>query len=219
MRPFLIALPALLWASSAAGATDWSTSAGIVSDYRFRGISLSHGRPAVQGSVMVEDSSGLYAALWGSTLGHGSDTELDLSGGYDAEVSDQVDLDVSANLYTYPSGSDVNYVELAGAATFTRGPASGKVEVSYVPAQGRTRANAYALTAGTYAIPKTPVSLTASLGYERGWFDEVEHGGKWDWSLGVEVEAKPAKLCLTYVESNADLPDRRAILLAAFLNW
>ena len=67
-------------------------------------------------------------------------------------------------------------------------------------------------------MPKSPVSLNASLGYERGWFDEVEHGGKWDWSVGAEVALRPARLCLTYVGSNADLRDRHALVVAAFLN-
>lgn len=216
MRTALIALPALLWASSATAA---DVSVGVVSDYRFRGIALSRGRPALQASVTIDGSSGLYGQVWASTLGHGSDTELDFTGGYDTEAIDHLDLDFSANLYTYPSGSDTNYVEFTSSATFAQGPASAKVEFSYVPPQGRTRANTYVVTVASYDIPKTPVSLTASLGYEQGWFDEVEHGGKWDWSAGAKVALKPTKLCLTYVGSNADLRDRHAVVVAAFLNF
>jgi len=219
MRALMIALPALLWASSAAATTDWSADAGIVSDYRFRGLTLSRGHPALQASVTAEHSSGLYAEVWASTLGHGSDSEVDFIGGYDAEVSDHLSLDVSANWYTYPSSSDPNYVELTGTATFTRGPATAKVEMSYVPSQGSTRSNTYVSAEGSYEIPKSPVSLTASVGYERGWFDEVEHGGKWDWSVGGEVELKPTRLCLTYVGSNADASDRHAIVAAAFVSF
>jgi uncharacterized protein (TIGR02001 family) len=219
MRALLLALPGLLWASSAAAKPEWSADVGVVSDYRFRGIDLSRGRPAVQASLSIEDSSGFYGQVWTSTLGHGSHTELDFSGGYDAEISDQLSLDASANLYTYPSGSDPNYVELTGSASFTRGPASAKLELSYVPPQGRTHANTYVSTEASYDIPKTPVSLSATLGYERGWFDEVEHGGKWDWTVGAEVALKPAKLCLNYVGSNADGGDRHALVAAAFVSF
>jgi len=146
MRAFLIALPMLMWASSAAAKAERSADVGVVSDYRFRGIDLSRGRPALQASISVEDSLGFYGQIWSSTLGHGSGTELDFSGGYDAEISDQLSLDASANLYTYPSGSDPNYVELTGSATFTRGPASAKLEMSYVPPQGRTHGNTYVST-------------------------------------------------------------------------
>ena len=217
MRHILLALPALLWASSAAAA-DLSADAGIVSDYRFRGLPLSLNHPALQGSVTVEQS-GFYGQLWGSTLGHGSDVEVDLSGGYDADLSDHLDLDVSANLYTYPTTHDASYVETTAIATYSRGPASAKLGLSYVPPQGSTRANTSVFTQASYEVPKSPVSLTASLGYERGWFDEVEHGGKWDWSLGTEVALKPTRLCLTYIGSNADLSNRHALIVAAFLNF
>lgn len=217
MRYVLLALPALLWASSAA-AVDLSADAGVVSDYRFRGLSLSRDHPALQGSVTVEQS-GFYGQLWGSTLGNGSDVEVDLSGGYDAELSDHLDLDLSANLYTYPTTHDASYVETTAIATYSRGPVSAKLGLSYVPLQGSTHANTYIFTQASYDVPKSLVSLNAALGYERGWFDEVEHGGKWDWSLGTEVALKPAKLCLTYVGSNADLRDRHAVIAAAFLNF
>lgn len=218
MRALLIALPALAWASSAAAATEWSADAGIVSDYRFRGLSLSRGNPAVQASVIVEHS-GLYGSVWASTLGHGSDAEVDLSGGYDAKLSDAIDLDLSANLYTYPTTHDPNYVETTMVATYARGGQSVKVGVSYVPAQGSIPTNSYVFTQASFDVPKSPVSLTASLGYERGAFDEVERGGKWDWSVGAEIALQPAKLCLTYVGSDAEVRDRHALVAAAFVSF
>lgn len=219
MRLIMAALAASFWATSAAASVEWSADAGIVSDYRFRGLSLSRGHPALQGSVTAEDSSGFYGQLWGSTLGHGSDAEVDLTGGYDAQLSEQVDVDFSANWYTYPTTGDSNYVETSAVVTYSRGPALAKFGISYVPPQGSTHANKYLFSQASYDVPKSPVSLTASLGYERGWFDEVEHGAKWDWSFGAEVAAKPAKFCVTYVESNADLSDRRALVVAAFLSF
>ena len=216
MRRVLIALGVSLWASTAAAA-DLSADVGLVSDYRFRGLSLSRGHPVLQGSVTVEQS-GFYGQLWGSTLSHGSDAEVDLSGGYDVELSHHLDVDVSANLYTYPTTRDASYVETTAIATYSRGPTSAKLGLSYVLPQGSTHANAYVFTQASYDVPKSPVSLTASFGYERGGFDEVEHGGKWDWSAGAEVALKSARFCLTYVGSNADLSNRHAIVVAAFLN-
>ena len=40
----------------------------MVTEYRFRGISLSNGDPAIQGAINVNHSSGLYAGVWGSNL-------------------------------------------------------------------------------------------------------------------------------------------------------
>ena len=202
-----------------AAAADVSGELGPVSDYRYRGVSLSHERPALQGSISLDHPSGLYAQLWGSTLGHGTDTEVDLTGGYQADLSEHLNIDLSGTWYAYPSGSDTNYVEGTAATTVSHGAASAKFGISFVPPQHLTTSNVYAFTEGSYEIPRTPVSLTASLGYERGGFDEVEHGGKWDWKLGAETTLNPAKLCLAYVGSNADGGHRHALVASAFLTW
>ncbi|MET0180564.1 MAG: TorF family putative porin, partial [Novosphingobium sp.] len=39
-----------------------------VSDYRFRGYSLSGGDPALQGTINVNHSSGFYVGAWASSL-------------------------------------------------------------------------------------------------------------------------------------------------------
>ena len=62
---------------------------GVVSDYRYRGISQSRLEPAVQGGVDYTDKSGFYAGAWASTIKWVKDggatkgnLELDLYGGY-----------------------------------------------------------------------------------------------------------------------------------------
>src|SRR5688500_13330862 len=56
-----------------------------VSDYRFRGISLSGGEPALQAEALLELDSGIFASLWGSTL-TGTDVELQLGVGYSGKL-------------------------------------------------------------------------------------------------------------------------------------
>src|SRR5687767_6006170 len=71
-------------------ALDLSAEVGIVSDYRFRGISLSGRDPAVQGGVMIEHQSGAYAGIWASSLDKddaGASTELNVYAGYAFEVA------------------------------------------------------------------------------------------------------------------------------------
>lgn len=70
-------------------------NAGVVSDYRYRGISQSRLQPALQGGVDYTDKSGFYVGAWGSTIKWIKDAgtiagtpsakgsvELDLYGGY-----------------------------------------------------------------------------------------------------------------------------------------
>ena len=57
-------------------------SATVVSDYRFRGISQTNRKFAVQGSLTVSHESGFYVSAWGSSIddyvAFGSDQEIEL---------------------------------------------------------------------------------------------------------------------------------------------
>src|SRR5437879_5439202 len=46
----------------------FSGSASLLSDYRFRGVSLSHNRPAAQLAVAYDDASGWYGGAFASTV-------------------------------------------------------------------------------------------------------------------------------------------------------
>lgn len=86
-----------------------ASNVGIVSDYLFRGISQSHGKPAVQGGVDYSHSSGFYLGAWGSSitwvkdwLGKGR-TEIDLYGGYkNSFAGGDWNYDFGAIAYNYP---------------------------------------------------------------------------------------------------------------------
>jgi uncharacterized protein (TIGR02001 family) len=45
-----------------------SGNASVVSDYRYRGVSLSDERPALQGSLAYDDPSGWYAGVFASSV-------------------------------------------------------------------------------------------------------------------------------------------------------
>jgi uncharacterized protein (TIGR02001 family) len=89
--------------------------AGLLSDYRSRGISQTQADPALQGSATLLHSSGLYAGVWSSNVdfGYGSSTrqELDYYAGYYWQISDDVALDVAYFDYTYPRQNGLNYSE------------------------------------------------------------------------------------------------------------
>jgi uncharacterized protein (TIGR02001 family) len=209
-----------------AAAQSVSGEAGLVSDYRDRGVSVSNRHPALQASLTIEHESGLYANAWGSTLGHGSQLEIDLTAGYEHEVSKLISIDVYATRTIYPSIPGANYSELTAVATAARGATSASLGFSYAPRQHGTRDyagvghdNSYVFGAAEYAVPKSPVTLKAGLGYERGSFDQVEHGGKVDWSLGGDVSLPPVRAALAYVGSNADAGGRHALVASLFVSW
>ena len=107
-------------------------NAGVVSDYRYRGISQSRLEPALQGGVDYTDKSGFYVGAWGSTIKWIKDdtatdgsVELDLYGGYKGTVGD-VAYDVGYLRYEYVGNKLANvygYVnantdEVYGAVTY-----------------------------------------------------------------------------------------------------
>ena len=101
-------------------------NAGVVSEYRYRGISQSRLQPALQGGVDYTDKSGFYAGAWGSTIkwikdaGGDANVELDLYGGYKGAVGD-VAYDVGFLRYEYPSNKlpvSANTNEVYGAVTY-----------------------------------------------------------------------------------------------------
>jgi len=209
----LMAIVALAAFPAQAIAADVSGSIMLVSDYRYRGISLSDNQPALQASLDVEHESGLYAGLWASTIkepGRNLATEIDFEAGYEVELTDHLGLDFMAAYSAYPSDADANYIEGTAKLTLNRGIVEAAVGASLIPRQGATEdelgrrhPNRYFFGEVSVDLPGAPIKVTAETGYERGFFDEVEDGGKWDWSAGLEFDLKPVRAGVTYVGSNA----------------
>src|SRR3954462_7202440 len=79
--------------------------ATLVSDYRFRGISQTDRRFAVQGTFTLSHASGFYATVWGSSIDDyvaaGGDQEIDLIAGWHRTWSGTT-LDLGVLYYFYP---------------------------------------------------------------------------------------------------------------------
>lgn len=119
---------------------DLAFNVGAFSDYRYRGISQTRFKPAVQGGLDYT-AGGLYLGAWVSTIKWVKDAygdakvEVDLYGGYKGDiVKDSLTYDVGLLQYAYPSAKttawnasykDPNTTEVYGALTY--GPATLKV--------------------------------------------------------------------------------------------
>ncbi len=137
----LVAAQTAAPAAPKAPAPDYTISynAGAVTDYRFRGISQTSNRPAVQGGVDFAHKSGVYLGVWASNVawvrtfnGASKSTyELDLYGGYKTEIAKDTVLDLGFITYKYPGNnsgaagtlgagaySNANTNEFYGAVTY-----------------------------------------------------------------------------------------------------
>lgn len=99
--------PAAPEAAAPAPALTWNL--GAVSDYRYRGISQTRTRAALQGGVdWVDAGSGLYVGTWLSSItwardaGGGGHVEMDIYGGKRGELGAGFSYDVGLLGYVYP---------------------------------------------------------------------------------------------------------------------
>jgi uncharacterized protein (TIGR02001 family) len=104
-----LSLPTVVMAEDAPPASPLSFNVGVVSDYLFRGVSQTHGKPAVQAGIDYAHPSGFYVGAWGSNItwvkdwvGKGS-VEVDVYGGYKNTFGGgDFSYDVGYITYNYP---------------------------------------------------------------------------------------------------------------------
>jgi uncharacterized protein (TIGR02001 family) len=131
-----VAVAASTLATPALANNSLAFNVGAVTDYRYRGISQSRLKPALQGGLDYTAGS-FYVGAWGSTIqwikdgGGKADVEIDLYGGYKFELAKGTLLDLGVLTYQYPSNGlkpSANTTEVYGALTF--GPVTAKYSQS-----------------------------------------------------------------------------------------
>lgn len=186
-------------------------SVTLASQYRFRGISLSDERPALQGTLNLNHRSGLYAGVWGSNIDGfgelgGSNLELDFYAGFRRQIASGVTVDAGLLYYAYPgsSGGDFEFFEPYANVSVTRGPVTGKLGIAFAPSQDAlaNNSNTYIYGDLSVAIPNTPIMLTGHLGNSHGRTPLTPSGDYLDWSLGASATLRNLTLGVAYVDSN-----------------
>jgi len=86
-----------------------SANVFLVSDYFFRGITQTWGKPAVQGGFDFAHDSGIYLGTWGSNVSGnqfpGGSLEWDLYGGYNYKINDDFTIGAGVLYYYYPGAN------------------------------------------------------------------------------------------------------------------
>lgn len=102
---------------------------GVVTEYRYRGISQTRFQPAVQGGIDFTHTSGLYIGTWASNIKWIKDdgistgvnvkgpVEWDIYGGYRGEIVTDLSFDVGYLRYQYAGNSLANTKVFANANT------------------------------------------------------------------------------------------------------
>ncbi|QIG78409.1 TorF family putative porin [Stakelama tenebrarum] len=183
-----------------------SGGADVVSDYRFRGFSQTNEEATIQGWFQV-DAEGFYIGTWGSGIGFGNGTEIDVYGGYSTSFG-AIGVDIGATAYMYPGVSDSTILEPYLGLSTDIGPASLGVGVAWAPGgQDSLGDDSGVYLSGDLGIgvPTTPITLSAHIGYAKsdsflGGFD----GEVIDYSFGASVSYDALTFGISYV--NTDEP-------------
>ncbi len=200
----LSSLPAVSYAQLA-----FNVSA--TTDYRYRGISQTRVKPAVQGGVDYA-AGAFYVGAWASTIkwikdfGGDANVEVDIYGGYKGDIiKDALTFDVDALTYQYPSNKlapSANTTELYGALTY--GPAT----VKYSHAVSNTFANAdsknsyYLEAAATFDVGG--ILLTPHVGYQKIKGPFAGPGSYTDYSFTVAKDFSGLVVSAALVGTDAD---------------
>lgn len=194
--------------------------ATLTTDYRFRGISQTDKRFAIQGTLGVSHSSGFYVGTWGSSIDDyvagGSDQEIDLYAGYKHTwAGTAVDMGVLYYYYPGSGGGNTDFFEPYINATHTFGPLSAKLganfswdqhALAYTNAKtGKSHTSGsgfYGYGELSAAIPNTGFTITGHLGHS---FDRnyITFGTEYtDWSLTAAYTWKQLTFSAAYVDTS-----------------
>jgi uncharacterized protein (TIGR02001 family) len=185
----------------------FEVTADGVSDYRYRGVSLSGQDAAAQiGATLTYDMVAI--GVWTSTIARtpgGSTHEVDLTASLSQEVAG-FEVSATALAYLYPGDGNAAYGELGLGISRDLGPVSLGLAMAYAPRQKNLGHDENFYTALTAGISTRIADVSASVGRETGAFAP---GGKWDWSLGGGRQFGPLTASLTYIDSDRAFRDAK----------
>jgi len=218
------AIPTLANAQAAAAAPasphTLTGNMGIVSDYRFRGISQTYVQPAIQGGIDYAHASGFYLGNWNSSVSglsypSGGGIEMDLYGGFKKGFGDFT-LDVGLLQYYYPKavtavgaekfdtlegyiGLSWKWLSVKYSSTLT--DYFGVNSNSTGTTNGDSKGSGYLDISASYEVaPK--LTLAAHYGMQTVKnYDALEYN---DWKLGVTYDLNGWLLGAAYIDTDAD---------------
>jgi uncharacterized protein (TIGR02001 family) len=200
----------------------WSFNVGGVTEYRYRGISQTRMKPALQGGIDYASPSGFYVGTWASTIkwiedAYGdSKVEIDLYGGYKGEIAKDVTYDVGLLQYVYPSAKtagwnaaykDPNTTEIYGAVTY--GPVTTKLSYALTDLFGNYDFGARKSSKGSIYLDISAsfdvgggFMLAPHVGYQK--VQNIANASYTDYSLTLSKDFSGLAPSIAVVGTNAD---------------
>jgi uncharacterized protein (TIGR02001 family) len=210
--------------AASAPTSDWAFTAnlGLFSDYRFRGISQTNMKPALQGGFDLGHSSGFYVGNWNSNIDsaqyNGANLEMDFYGGYKHSFESGLGIDGGVYYYYYPGSgtnpagsSSIDNTELYIAGSY--GPLTLKYNyaVSNFFSAPNSKGSSYTDLGFVYDFGNN-WGIVAHYGYQylKGEAVVTQINGATannisDWKLGGTYTIDGWVIGLAYIATNRDL--------------
>jgi uncharacterized protein (TIGR02001 family) len=193
-----------------------SFNVGAVTEYRYRGISQSRLKPAVQGGIDCAAANGFYVGAWASTIkwikdiaGGDANVEIDLYGGYKTEVAKGLALDIGGLNYFYPRNTlrdapgfaNADTFEVYGALTF--GPVTAKYSHSTIDLFGNVNSknSGYVDVTANFDLGDG-IALSSHVGHQT--IKHLAAGSYTDYSLTLAKDFSGPVLSGAVVGTDAD---------------
>ncbi len=195
--------------STASAESEISANIGFVSDYRYRGISQTDRKAAVNGGFDYAHESGFYAGIWGSSiswLGTGAGVEIDVYGGYAGEVGDFT-YDVGLLHYNYPGGKAPGATNPNTTEAYVSGgwgPFSLSYSHSFTNLFGvdKSKGSHYLMAAFEYELMEN-LTFDAHVGRQK---IKGPNGGSYsDYSAGLTYAVAGFDIGLHYIDTSGRL--------------
>lgn len=203
MRRALFLLPLFAFGASAFAA-ETSGEIALVSDYRWRGLSLSDGDPSLQAEATLAFDNGAW--LWGNANSVGDalgGAEIALGAGLTRTFAG-LEWTLGATRYLYPGEADIDYTEADLTAARTIGALTLSAGIEYAPPQDDVAAPDSYLWIGAEYAASERVTLHARVGQDDGAFAPAPFA--FDYGLGVSAAVGPICLELSYVDAETATP-------------
>jgi uncharacterized protein (TIGR02001 family) len=191
----------------------------FVSEYRYRGISQTNAKPAVQGGFDYGHASGVYVGTWASNVSWLSDQgggvsnslEVDVYGGYKGTLGD-FGYDVGLLQYIYPGRYPAGFVKPDTLEAYVAG--SWKMlTLKYSHSMSNTfgyadsKGSNYLDLTGNFELPggftlvahwgRQTISASSTAGRSRA---DCSYD---DWKVGLTKEVMGMTVGLSYIDTNA----------------
>lgn len=198
MRSLIFAAALLL-----AGQVDAQISASVaaLSDYRFRGISQSDRKPALQTSLAFDHATGLFASAFASSVDFGgvsnANLETVLAAGYAARLHPDLSWEAGIVYYRYPGSRaerETDYAEGFAGVTWRDVNARLYVAPDYF---GGGRRSLYAELNATFALSER-LAVVAHAGFAH----IAGRGNRVDVRTGISIDLRHANLELAAVATD-----------------